>query len=359
MNHFARLRALGWFLLAVFYFLFAKMIAERAANGLSSGDWFELINRSLLLFLLVVGYAAMGYIGQRQKQPIKAMGLDARPGWRREFALGAALGWGGMVACVLPIALIGGLVVTFFTSGQQFGLVFLDLAILAVASLAEEVAFRGYPFQRLIDATNPTVATLAVSLLFGIIHLNNPGASLGSTLVTVFAGLVLSIAWLRTRALWVGWGFHFAWNASMGILFGLPISGITSFSPVIASNTVGPFWITGGDYGPEGGLIAVVVLLVLLFVLFSATRDLKHRYAQPVIVSGGMPVDLDAIARRQHQEAMGEAAPAAPALVQIAGISAPGGEVLPPAQTAVPAAPTAVPIPDPPASSSEPSTPEN
>lgn len=322
MTIFERLRALVWFLTAALYFLLAKVVAEHAANGLSSGEWMELVNRMVLLFLLVLGYAAMGYAGQRQAHPVKAMGLERRPGWRREFALGAALGWGGMVACVLPIALIGGLVVTFYSTWQQFGLIFLDLAILAVAALGEEVAFRGYPFQRLIEATGPVAATLILSVIFGLIHLSNPGATAASTLVTIFAGWLLSIAYLRTRALWVGWGFHFAWNASMGILFGLPISGITDFSPVISSNAVGPAWITGSDYGPEGSGIAAIVLLVLMIVLLSATRDLKHRYAQPVIVPGGMPVDIDTIARRQHEAAMGApAAPAAPALVQIANVS--------------------------------------
>lgn len=320
MTFAARLRAFAWFIVAVVYFILARSLAEHAALGLASGDWLELANRTILLFLLVVGYAGMGYAGQHQREPLKAMGLARRPGWGREFALGSALGWGGMVACVLPIALTGGLVVTLFTTQRQVALIILDLAILAVAALAEEVAFRGYPFQRLIDATNPVIATIAISLLFGFIHLGNPGATFASTIVTIFAGWLLSIAYLRTRALWVAWGFHFTWNATMGILFGLPISGITNFSPVIASNSVGPLWITGGDYGPEGSLVCAIVILVLIFVLISATRDLKYRYAQPVIVPGGIPVDIDAISRRQHEAAMGPQAPAPPQIVQISGI---------------------------------------
>jgi len=320
MTFAARLRAFAWFIVAVVYFILAKSLAEHAALGLAAGDWLELASRTILLFLLVVGYAGMGYVGQHQREPLKAMGLVRRPGWGREFALGSALGWGGMVACVLPIALTGGLVVTLFTTQRQFGLIFLDLAILAIAALAEEIAFRGYPFQRLIDATNPTIATIAISLLFGLIHLGNPGATFASTIVTIFAGWLLSIAYLRTRALWVAWGFHFTWNATMGVLFGLPISGITNFSPVVASNAVGPLWITGGDYGPEGSLICAIVILVLIFVTISATRDLKYRYAQPVIVPGGIPVDIDAISRRQHEAAMGPQAPAAPQIVQISGV---------------------------------------
>jgi hypothetical protein len=324
MNSFSRIRAFLWFLIAAGYFFLAQNIAIRAALGLSSGDWLEPVNRTILLFLLVVGYAAMGYVGQRQRAPVKAMGLDLRPGWRHEVALGAAIGWAGMVACVLPIALIGGLVITVYTSWHQCALILLDFLVLAIAALAEEVAFRGYPFQRLIDAIGPFAATLLAAILFSLIHMNNPGSTGASTLVTFLAGWLLALAYLRTRALWVGWGFHVAWNVTMGILFGLPISGITNFSPVISSNTVGPAWITGGDYGPEGSAICVVVLLVLVVVVAIATSDLKHRYAQPVIVAGGIPVDVDAMARRQHEAAMGPASaaePAAPQLVQIGGIA--------------------------------------
>jgi hypothetical protein len=324
MNSTSRPRALLWFLIAAGYFYLAQSIAIRAALGLSSGDWLELVNRSILLFLLLVGYAGMGYVGQRQRAPIKAMGLDRRWGWRSEIALGSAIGWAGMVACVLPIALIGGLVVTVYTTWHQFALILLDFAILAIAALAEEVAFRGYPFQRLIDAVGPTAATFLMSILFGVIHLNNPGSTAASTLVTILAGWLLSLAYLRTRALWVGWGFHVTWNVTMGILFGLPISGITNFSPVIVCNTIGPSWITGGDYGPEGSAICAVVILILLIVMYRATKELKHRHAVPVIISGGIPVDVDAMARRQHEAAMGPAAavePASPQLVQIGGIA--------------------------------------
>jgi uncharacterized protein len=319
-----RLHAFAWFFIAVVYFIFARAIAEHAALGLASGDWLELANRTILLFLLVTGYAAMGYIGQHQREPLKAMGLGRRPdpssSTAHEVAIGAALGWSGILACVLPIALTGGLVVTLYTTRRQFALIFLDLAILVIAALAEEIAFRGYPFQRLIEATNPTIATLGSSLLFALIHLGNPAATGASTLVTFLAGCFFSIAYLRTRALWVGWGFHFTWNAAMGVLFGLPISGITSFSPVIASNTVGPLWLTGGDYGPEGSLVCALVILVLIFVIFPATRDINYRYGQPVIIPGGIPVDIDAAARRQHEAAMGSQTPAAPQIVQISGV---------------------------------------
>lgn len=317
---FNRLRALGWVVISVLYFLLAERLAATVAQGISTGIWQELLYRLCLLLLLIVGFAAFGFIGEMQKHPLRAMGLLRREGWRREIALGAALGWGGMVACVLPIALAGGLYISFHTSWGDFGRLFLDIATLAAAAVAEEVAFRGYPFQRLIEATGPMTATLLVALAFGALHMGNPDASGASTMTTVLAGILLALAYLRTRALWVGIGFHFAWNATMGVLFGLPISGLTEFSPVIRTDTWGPIWLTGDGYGPEGGAIAILVLVGLMIVLALVTRELKYKYAQPVIVPGGIPVDLDALARRQHEAAMGPQAAAPPPLVQIGGV---------------------------------------
>ena len=88
---------------------------------------------------------------------------------------------------------------------------------------------------------------------------------------------------------------------------------------------MGPFWLTGGGFGLDGTWIAFVAILVAIPVIFSMTRDLDFRYNAPVIVPGGIAVDLDAAAHRQHEAATRPAEPAAPGLVQIlpASTSAP------------------------------------
>lgn len=280
-----RLVSLAWFVIAAVYFIVARGISSVAASGLSSGHWFDFVDRAILLFLLIVGFAAMGYTGQRQFHPVVAMGLALRPGGRREFAIGAAIGWAGVTVCVLVIAVFGALVVFFYTGWRQFALIPLNLAILLIASLAEEVAFRGYPFQRLSDATNPLFAMLLLSGLYALAHVTNPGASPASFLVTMFTGWLLTIAYLRTRALWVGWGIHFAWNASMAVLFGLPLSGTSRFSPVITSTAIGSTWLTGFNYGPEGSAVGIVVMLALIPLTFWATQSLSKQYAPRVAVA--------------------------------------------------------------------------
>ena len=335
MTHFTsadRVRAFGYVVIAGIYFYLAQSISLHAANGLSTGVWVPLVERGVLLFLLVVGYAAMARIFNRQREPIRGMGLVFRSGWQREFGLGAALGWGMLVASILPLVLSGGLIITFWAIPRQFGILFIDLLVLAVASLAEEVAFRGYPFQRLIDAIGPTLATIVFSLVFAALHMFNPAANRASFMVTVFSSWLLSVAYLRTKALWVSWGWHFAWNASMCLLFGLPVSGITQFSPIIQSDTVGPVWMTGSDYGPEGSVVTAVVILIGIFVVIRTTRGLAYLHAQPVIVAAGIPIDLDAMSSSlaPHHPVASQPAPAGSALVQIEPVSSSSPSRLPP-----------------------------
>jgi hypothetical protein len=312
-----RLSALVWFLAAAAWFLFSDLVALRAAEGLSSGDFEEPVYRILLLFLLITGYWAVSRIGQRRMDSAKATGLVPRAGWGREFALGAALGWAGVLACVLPVALIGGLVITTFTNAHQYFVAVLDLIALAAGTLGVEIAFRGYPFLRLVEAMGSGLAAFFMAIIYAIWRTHAAPTTTASVLVSFSLGLALALAVLRTRALWVSWGLHFAWIATMSMLFGLPVSGSMGYSPVVATNANGPAWITGGSQGPEGSAFAVLVSLFLLYFVVRVTANLKHQYGYAEIIPGGIPVDIDAAARAQHEAAMAQAPPPEPSLVQI------------------------------------------
>ena len=89
---------------------------------------------------------------------------------------------------------------------------------------------------------------------------------------------------------------------------------------------MGPFWLTGGGFGLEGSWITFCVLLLALPVMFMVTKELDFKYNAPVIVPAGIPVDLDAVARRQHDAAMGATKPAGSTLVQILPTMPPSSE---------------------------------
>jgi membrane protease YdiL (CAAX protease family) len=311
---------LALFLTSVFWLLAADAVAGRAARGLSEHFSFEhirpLLTSIFLLFLLALGFTVLQTLTGRRAPLRDILGLPRRPTAAREWSLGAALGWGLVVLAILPMALARTLNIHLWAQPRAFGLLLLNLLTLAAAALAEEVAFRGYPFRRLVEAIGPVSATIAVSLLFGLAHIRNPGATGASTLVTVLAGLLLSIAWLRTHGLWLGWGFHFVWNASIAILFGLPVSGITDFSSVVQTRTFGQFWLTGGEYGPEGAAFTVIVLLLGIAILVRITRDYAWHYTWAPIVGAGYPMDAPPPASHVAMEQQARPAPPPP-LVQI------------------------------------------
>lgn len=331
------MRSFCVFVVALIYAFIADVIAQHAANGLSSGDWVPLINRLIMLFLLLVGFSALGMGFSRQREPRRAMGLVSRPGVLHEFGTGTVVGWGLLLLTVLPSVFIGGLAVSVWTGAHQWFLLILDLLVLALAALCQEIIFRGYPFQRLMDAIGTTLGTVLISICFVVVHYQ-PGMPHAAVFALFLLSLILCIAYLRTRALWLPWGLHFAWNAAMGPLFGLPLSGYSGFangfSPVVQSAPLGPDSLTGADYGPEGSVVAVLVLCFGLWLIMRVTREYASRYGFPEIIPGGIPVDIDAAARRQHEAAMGpvqsSAQPAVPRLVQIANLPPAAAPPVPP-----------------------------
>ncbi len=142
----------------------------------------------------------------------------------------------------------------------------LTMLILSVSAANEELLFRGYPLQVLMVAIGPWWAMIFMSGLFGLGHALNPGATPLGTLNTFLAGILLCLAYVRTRSLWFPYGIHIGWNLAIGPIFGFPVSGITMQS-VWLSTSRGPEWLMGGAYGPEGGVLGTGVMLAAILVV--------------------------------------------------------------------------------------------
>jgi uncharacterized protein len=324
-----RIRAYLEFILAVVYFFMARALARHGAHGLVSEQWSPLLEQAILAFLLLAGYAAMGSWLDRETRPVSTQGLPRRQGWQGEAGLGLAVGWSLAVVCVIPMVVAGGIAIFLNLQLNAWGWLAADAAFFALATLAEEIAFRGYGFQRFVHAVGPLGGALGFAAYYAIVQFQAPGSNRASFAVSIVLSLLLSTAYLRTKALWVSWGLNFGWKASRALLFGLAVSGVNSHSPVVQGDPMGPFWLTGGGFGLDGTWVALVVIFAGLLVIPKVTRDLDFKYNAPEIVPGGIPVDLDAAARKQHEAAMGLVEPAPPALVQIAPVFTPAPPVPP------------------------------
>jgi hypothetical protein len=156
-----------------------------------------------------------------------------------------------------------------------------------------------------------------LAVLYGMFQAWLPGASRTSMAVNIVLGLLLAMAYLRTRGLWLAWGLQFGWMASRALVFGLPVNNVTSHSPLVQGDPLGSYALSGGDYGLDGSWLAFVVILLAMPLLYRATADLSFVYNAPVLEPGGIPVDLDAAAKRQHEAATRPDTPEPKPLVQI------------------------------------------
>jgi membrane protease YdiL (CAAX protease family) len=126
------------------------------------------------------------------------------------------------------------------------------------AGVGEEIMMRGVLF-RIAEEGLGTWCALAISaLVFGAAHIFNPGATLWSSLaIAIEAGVLLALLYHVTRSLWPCIGLHAAWNVMQGTVYGIPVSG-TEAHGWLVSNRTGPDWLSGGIFGAEASVVALI-----------------------------------------------------------------------------------------------------
>lgn len=243
--------------------------AEEIANTLAAGQ----VPGSLLLIVgisrLVVALGLALIMGRfLDREPAETLGLDpTRLG--KDTAAGLLLGAGTML-------LIGATLLALNPQPLRPGRAawwsfLLDAVALFPAAAAEEVAFRGYLQRALTTWRGPVVGILVPSIIFALFHAPNPNVSVLALVNIALAGAVFAVAAERTGTLWLPIACHYAWNLTQGPVLGLPVSGM-AWNGLLALPAGGPAWLTGGDFGPEGGLLSTGVLLLSLLPLWALTR---------------------------------------------------------------------------------------
>jgi hypothetical protein len=150
--------------------------------------------------------------------------------------------------------------------------------LLLPAALYEELATRGYLFAVLRDSLGWRTALVVMSVLFGLLHLRNPGASAESVTLVILAGIFLGAVVVATGSLYAAWMAHFAWNWTMAVVFHTAVSGLPLEAPDYRLADAGPDWVTGGVWGPEGGAAGGLGMLGALAYLYARrnARRLPH-----------------------------------------------------------------------------------
>jgi uncharacterized protein len=143
-----------------------------------------------------------------------------------------------------------------------------DVAFFILAAAMEELVVRGYLFSLLRRQWGARSALVATSVIFGALHVFNPGADAESIFNVTLAGLLLGGILLATRSLYAAIAAHFAWNWTMSALFHSAVSGASIPAPNYTIVDNGPDWLTGGAWGPEGGAAATAAMIIVIFYLY-------------------------------------------------------------------------------------------
>ena len=142
------------------------------------------------------------------------------------------------------------------------------LSVFLLVGVIEEIVCRGLVFRLISDKWNIVVGLIVSSLLFGFIHIINPGATIWSSLaIALNSGWLMGIAYAYHQTIWVPIGMHWAWNYIQGNIFGCNVSGqVTSLTPLITPSISGPDLLTGGVFGPEASIITVAIGIIISIV---------------------------------------------------------------------------------------------
>ncbi|MCA1590082.1 MAG: CPBP family intramembrane metalloprotease [Acidobacteria bacterium] len=271
-NRYGRLRS-GWragifvCIFLVFTLLASSVIATllyASGIGITRGPaYFAISSLISLVLALLIGWLCAKHL---ERLPFSSLGALPKKTWFRNFVFGIAIAAFSLALAVLLAAVFGDLRFRFNNeaSGQDLTetLIF-SLLVFAVAAAFEEALFRGYILQTFSRAGLAWFAILVTALFFATVHLANPGAGRISSLNTALAGIWFGIAYLKTRDLWLPFGAHLSWNWVQGSILGIEVSGLTDIAPAPLMQEIdgGPYWLTGGEYGIEGGLACTAALI--------------------------------------------------------------------------------------------------
>lgn len=274
---------------------------ERQWDSLSA-DFFVLF---IFITVLLSSFIMVKYF---DKRPFASIGLSFDTGWLKEIAYGLIAGFLLTSLLFLVGLLINSYRVSINEEGASFFLhsfIKYFILILIYASF-EEVIFRGYPLQTLIEGIGNTLSIIILSSIFGLLHSFNPNSSLIGILNTALAGAFLSIIYIKGRSLWLPIFIHFSWNFSMGYIFALPVSGIDFDGTPLITSSIGPEILSGGEFGLEGSILTTFLLSFSIMVLIIAkfpkpTAKMKRRWDN-YYAQGKESRSLESMSRANHSE---------------------------------------------------------
>ena len=239
-------------------------LADRLGRivGSTSPDFNFLLLTVVLSFVVNL---AMVYVFRKfvDRQSVHSLGFDFRN--RIHDAIAGFL---------IPLVILGTVTLLLYFSGNlewtdisfEGNHFVAGLFIMIIVAIGEEIVFRGYILNNLLQSVNRWLALGISALLFAMMHSNNPEVTIISVLNLFVAGILLGLNYIFTRNLYFAILLHTSWNFLQGPVLGFPVSGV-QLESVLHPEVKGNEFITGGGFGLEGSLLTAMLIAVAILIL--------------------------------------------------------------------------------------------
>lgn len=202
--------------------------------------------------------------------------LSANGLWKKLFA-GIVTGSGLQILTILVIYLFGSFQVI---TVNPFSAMIIPFTVAFTVAILEEILLRGIVFRITEEKWGSTIALIISGLIFAGLHLVNPHVTLISVLCITAVGVLLGAAYMYYRSLWVPIAIHFAWNFTQNGIFGAITSGNEKTSSLLTTQINGPEILTGGQFGPEGSIQAVLLCTAAAIIIL---RQLDNKNNKAIL----------------------------------------------------------------------------
>lgn len=255
-------------ILALIVFMAVVIIGQQIASKLLALTPLDKDYRNLIKGLFVSSAAVFSYILFFKKYDKRAITEFSTKGLGRNLIIGLLMGFTLQSLTILVMYLNGNYSIAAI---NPVSYILIPFAIMFTVAIIEEILVRGIIF-RIIEEKLGTYTSLAISsVLFGAFHLINPNGTLISSICITTAGFLLGAAFIYSRNLWMPIALHFAWNFTQSGIYGAITSGNAKTNNLIEAKIQGPEFITGGEFGPEGSIQAILfcALGTIIFIVLS------------------------------------------------------------------------------------------
>jgi len=251
-------------ILALLTFMAVVIIGQQIAVKLLDLTPLEKDYRNLLKGLFVSSACIFSYILFFRKYEKRTIVEFSTKGLAKNLFLGTLIGFVLQSLTILVIYLNGNYSVVNI---NPVSFIVIPFTIMFTVAVIEEILVRGIIFRVLEEKLGSYISLIISSVLFGVFHLINPHGTLISGICITTAGFLFGAIFIYSRNLWLPIALHFAWNFTQSGIYGAITSGNEKTKSLLEAKIEGPLFITGGEFGPEGSIQAIVFCLIATIIL--------------------------------------------------------------------------------------------